>query len=266
MTPDSELEAKRRRTVLWVVGLATLGLIFDGYDLVVYGTVVSTFLRNPNEIGPVTPQIAGALGSYALVGVLVGALLAGTVGDILGRRKVMLTGLRLVLGRDGLHGDDAAARRMFGILRFITGLGVGALVATTGASGLGVRAAGKEEPGQRDHLFRGADRQPDGRAAGHHPARRDRLARDVLDRGAAAGHAAAAGHLQDAGVGGLAGVPRARLDEARAISVRTGVPLPEEAPSAQHGSRRRRTRGRRPGRLRRAVRSRATCSRRWCWA
>ena len=80
MTPDSELEIKRRRTVLWVVGLATLGLLFDGYDLVVYGTVVSIFLRNPNEIGAVTPQIAGALGSYALVGVLVGALLAGTVG------------------------------------------------------------------------------------------------------------------------------------------------------------------------------------------
>src|SRR5215211_3303865 len=89
-TMDSELEARRRRTVLWVVGLATLGLIFDGYDLVVYGTVVSIFLRNPDELGTVTPEIAGALGSYALVGVLAGALLAGTVGDILGRRKVML--------------------------------------------------------------------------------------------------------------------------------------------------------------------------------
>ena len=43
------MEARRRRTVLWVVGLATVGLIFDGYDLVVYGTVVSTFLRNPTR-------------------------------------------------------------------------------------------------------------------------------------------------------------------------------------------------------------------------
>jgi hypothetical protein len=91
MGSDSELDARRRRTVVWVVSLATAGLIFDGYDLVVYGTVVSTFLRNPNEIGSVTPQFAGALGSYALIGVLVGAMLAGTVGDIIGRRKVMLT-------------------------------------------------------------------------------------------------------------------------------------------------------------------------------
>src|SRR5690349_23408475 len=132
MTPDSELETKRRRTVLWVVGLATLGLIFDGYDLVVYGTVVSTFLRNPNEIGPVTPQGAGALGSYALIGVLVGALLAGTVGDILGRRKVMLTAyawFSLGMAATALTTNTT----MFGLMRFLTGLGVGALVATTGA-------------------------------------------------------------------------------------------------------------------------------------
>ena len=51
----SPQEARRRRTVTWVVGLATLGLVFDGYDLVVYGTVVSTFLRNPDEIGAGDP-------------------------------------------------------------------------------------------------------------------------------------------------------------------------------------------------------------------
>ena len=87
---DPRVDARRRRTVAWVVGLATLGMIFDGYDLVVYGAVVPTFLRDPSQIGHVSPAMAGALGSYALVGVLVGALLAGTVGDIIGRRKVML--------------------------------------------------------------------------------------------------------------------------------------------------------------------------------
>lgn len=81
MIPSPQ-EARRRRTVTWVVGLATLGLVFDGYDLVVYGTVVSTFLRDPNEIGQVTPAAAGALGSYALVGVLVGALTAGAVSTL----------------------------------------------------------------------------------------------------------------------------------------------------------------------------------------
>ena len=49
--PTPEQEARRRRTVVWVVALATLGLIFDGYDLVVYGTVVPLFLADPGEIG-----------------------------------------------------------------------------------------------------------------------------------------------------------------------------------------------------------------------
>src|SRR5437867_327550 len=132
LTTDSGLDARRRRTVVWVVALATVGLIFDGYDLVVYGTVVSTFLRDPSHIGTVTPATAGALGSYALVGVLVGALLAGSVGDILGRRKVMLFSYAWFSVGMGITALTTTAT-MFGLMRFIPGLGVGALVATTGA-------------------------------------------------------------------------------------------------------------------------------------
>jgi hypothetical protein len=42
------------------------------YDLAGWGTVLSTALRDPGGIGPVTPEVAGALGSDALIGVLVG--------------------------------------------------------------------------------------------------------------------------------------------------------------------------------------------------
>ena len=129
---DPRRDALRRRTVIWVVGLAAVGLMFDGYDLVVYGTVVSTFLRNPDEIGRVTPESAGALGSYALIGVLVGALLAGSVGDILGRRKVMLFSYAWFSVGMGLTALTSTTT-LFGLCRFVTGLGVGALVATTGA-------------------------------------------------------------------------------------------------------------------------------------
>src|SRR5262245_3081757 len=132
MLPESELDARRRRTVMWVVGLATAGLMFDGYDLVVYGAVVSTFLRSPNEIGTVTPETAGALGSYALIGVLVGALLAGTVGDIIGRRKVMLTAYAwFSVGMAATALTHTTV--LFGLWRLLTGLGIGALVGTTAA-------------------------------------------------------------------------------------------------------------------------------------
>jgi AAHS family benzoate transporter-like MFS transporter len=43
----SAREGKQRSTVIWVMGLTMVGLLFDGYDLVVYGACVSTFLRDP---------------------------------------------------------------------------------------------------------------------------------------------------------------------------------------------------------------------------
>ena len=97
MTPKDppSTEARRLRTVTWIVALATCGLIFDGYDLVVYGAVVSTFLRDPTHIGNVTPAIAGLLGSYALVGVMVGALLATRVRPTRDMR-LLLAGCYLV--------------------------------------------------------------------------------------------------------------------------------------------------------------------------
>lgn len=125
-------EAKRLRTLVWIISLATVGLMFDGFDLVVYGTVVSTFLRDPSQIGPVDPALAGALGSYALIGVLVGALFAGSIGDFLGRRKMMLGAYAwFSIGMAATAFTHSATT--FGILRFATGLGIGVLLATTAA-------------------------------------------------------------------------------------------------------------------------------------
>jgi AAHS family benzoate transporter-like MFS transporter len=134
MTPSNlhSAEARRLRTVTWVVALATLGLIFDGYDLVVYGAVVSTFLRDPSHIGNVTPAIAGLLGSYALVGVMAGALLAGAVGDRVGRRRVMLMSYAWFSLGMALTAT-ATTSTAFGWLRFATGMGIGSLLATTAA-------------------------------------------------------------------------------------------------------------------------------------
>jgi len=124
--------ARRLNTMRWVLVLATVGLIFDGYDLVVYGAVVSTFLRDANQIGTVTPAMAGVLGSYALFGVAIGALLAGSVGDIIGRRKVMLASYAWFSVGMAMTAMSATARE-FGWMRFVTGLGIGSLVATTAA-------------------------------------------------------------------------------------------------------------------------------------
>ncbi|MFC7339857.1 MFS transporter [Saccharopolyspora griseoalba] len=130
----------------WVVALSTIVLVFDGYDLVVYGTVLPTLLADPSQLGAITPGQAGALGSYALVGVLVGALTAGTFGDLIGRRRMMLINLAwfsVGMGATALTQDVTA----FGIGRFFTGIGVGALVATVGPL-----VAEFAEPGRRNRL------------------------------------------------------------------------------------------------------------------
>jgi MFS transporter, AAHS family, benzoate transport protein len=129
---DQVQEARRRRSVLWVVILSTAALVFDGYDLVVYGTVVPTLLGDPSQLGALTPARAGTLGSYALLGVLVGALAAGAVGDWIGRRRIMLVNLAwFSLGMAATATTSSVAT--FGLFRFLTGIGVGALVATVGA-------------------------------------------------------------------------------------------------------------------------------------
>ena len=139
-----------------------------------------------------TPAIAGTLGSYALVGVLVGALLAGSVGDIIGRRKVMLTAYAWFSVGMAVTALTTTTTT-FGILRFVTGLGVGALVATTGALVVGIAPPGKKNLCNAITYSRRAARQPAGRAARHPAARAHRLARHVLDRRAADRHPAAAG-------------------------------------------------------------------------
>ena len=63
-----------------VVCLCALLLIFDGYDLFIYGVVLPVIMK---EWG-LTPLEAGALGSYALFGMMFGALAFGTLADRIG--------------------------------------------------------------------------------------------------------------------------------------------------------------------------------------
>ena len=123
---------QHRRSVVWIVALATLAIIFDGYDLVVYGTVLPTLMADPTQLGEISAQQGGALGSYALIGVMVGALMTGAFGDRVGRRKMML--INIVWFSVGMGAAAfSTSITMFGALRFFTGIGVGGLVATAGA-------------------------------------------------------------------------------------------------------------------------------------
>ncbi|MER6122149.1 aromatic acid/H+ symport family MFS transporter [Streptomyces sp. NPDC001795] len=97
MTPETvqsavrPAPAARRRPEFLVTGLCFAMIVFDGYDLIVYGATVPSLLRY--DRWTLTPAVAGAIGSYALIGMLIGALIAGAVTDAVGRRRVLLTGV-----------------------------------------------------------------------------------------------------------------------------------------------------------------------------
>ncbi|MFE7632347.1 MFS transporter, partial [Kocuria sp. NPDC057446] len=69
-----------QRTARFVAFVICLALLFDGYDLVVHGVVLPGLLADPTQIRTLEPAVAGLVGSYALLGVLIGSLVCGAAG------------------------------------------------------------------------------------------------------------------------------------------------------------------------------------------
>ena len=135
---------KEARTANWVAFIICAALLFDGYDLVVYGTVLPGLLADAGQIGHFDAATAGLLGSWALIGVLVGSLACGAIGDFFGRRRLMLAGIAwfsLGMFATALATNVAA----FGALRFATGLGLGVVIASAGATMAEFAPAGRRQ-------------------------------------------------------------------------------------------------------------------------
>lgn len=140
----AENPKKEARTANWVAFIICTALLFDGYDLVIYGTVLPGLLADPSQIGAFDTVAAGLLGSWALIGVLVGSLVCGAVGDFFGRRRLMLLGIAWF--SVGMFVTAfATSVTAFGALRFVTGLGLGVVIATAGATMAEFAPAGRRQ-------------------------------------------------------------------------------------------------------------------------
>lgn len=112
-----------------VVAICAFTIILDGYDLAVYGAVVPSILADPDPNWAIDESTAGTLGSTALVGMLLGALLVGTITDLLGRRRIIMICVAWFSAGMALTAF-APTPEMFGLLRFLTGLGLGGVIPT----------------------------------------------------------------------------------------------------------------------------------------
>lgn len=108
---------------LMILFWCSMLMLFDGYDLVIYGSVLP-HLMNDWKLSPV---IAGVIGSSALFGMMVGALSLGTSSDSFGRRRVILTCL-VVFGVAAFGNGFCENSTQFVVCRFFTGVGLGGMV------------------------------------------------------------------------------------------------------------------------------------------
>lgn len=125
------------RTVLL---MCVLAVVFEGFDMVAYGVTLPAMLNDPSW--NLTPARAGIVGSYALIGMLAGSVLVGSISDLIGRRWLMIGATAWFSAWSGVCAVAPDAT-LFGIARFFVGLGVGALIPLAGAMAVEFAPRGK---------------------------------------------------------------------------------------------------------------------------
>lgn len=115
----TEAPAHVARTV-WLLCFAVV--LLDGFDLVIYGTVLPSLLAD--ESWKMTPETGGAIGSYALVGLTLGALMSGYIADRFGRRQPLIFYTAMFSTLTALCAV-ATGPAMLGVLRFLVRLALG---------------------------------------------------------------------------------------------------------------------------------------------
>ena len=103
-----------------VAALCALVQVCDGYDVNSIGVSVPSLTHAWHLPGPAFTVAF----LWSSIGILVGALSAGPIGDRVGRRPLLITSLT-IFGVASLFSAFAGSLLMLTILRFFTGLGIG---------------------------------------------------------------------------------------------------------------------------------------------
>ena len=204
----------------WMILLCFLVVVMDGFDVVIMGFVGPALKE---AWGWTNDDLAPVL-SAALVGLTLGALTAGPLGDRFGRRRVLCSSVML-FGLFTLLVACADSRWQFIVCRFIAGFAMGGIMPMVATFAREVSPAGLAQLAAGDHrVFRvyggGSGRRVPVGVAGAPP----RLGERVRAGGRRA-PAAECGHgVLSAGIADLSGAPgrqpRADTPHRRALRAR----------------------------------------------
>jgi MFS family permease len=107
-----------------VIVLCLIFNMVDGFDITTMAIVATSV---SNELGLSADKL-GWIFSFALAGMVIGAMGIAPLSDIIGRRKIIIMSLLLV-GVSILLTAKASSLTEFIVLRFISGLGAGSMLA-----------------------------------------------------------------------------------------------------------------------------------------
>ena len=117
----------RRSSSMTVVVTCILIAVLEGFDILVFGATMPSMLED--EQWGMTTVEAGFIGSLSLFGMMFGALSIGYLTDRLGRRPTLLATLA-IFGLFTALCAVAPNLEIFGMLRFLAGLGFGGALPT----------------------------------------------------------------------------------------------------------------------------------------
>src|ERR1700758_1629293 len=103
-----------------VAALCTLVQMCDGFDINSIGWAVPSLIHTWH----LPPPAFTTAFLWSSVGIMVGALSAGPIGDRAGRRPLLIASL-LIFGLASLLSAFAGSMLILSVLRFFTGLGIG---------------------------------------------------------------------------------------------------------------------------------------------
>lgn len=107
----------------YVLLLGFLIIFIDGYDTAVMGFIIPALSHQ----WQLTPASAGMILGSAMLGVALGAIIAGSAADRYGRKKILLIALAVVSSMSVI-GAFAPTPQQLAVCRFLAGMGLGAVM------------------------------------------------------------------------------------------------------------------------------------------